>query len=107
SLLCYCSRGLRPLPPFPTRRSSDLARLAAQQIDLAVAITVGTFDDHHPVQRRHRTRQGRDAHVAQPLLRSVFRAERHGVLQQHRSEEHTSELQSRENLVCRLLLEKK
>src|SRR5690606_41506094 len=27
--------------------------------------------------------------------------------QGHRSEEHTSELQSRENLVCRLLLEKK
>src|SRR5690606_41296234 len=27
--------------------------------------------------------------------------------QDHRSEEHTSELQSRENLVCRLLLEKK
>src|SRR5690606_2891390 len=27
--------------------------------------------------------------------------------QVHRSEEHTSELQSRENLVCRLLLEKK
>src|SRR5436309_8560196 len=30
---------------------------------------------------------------------------RHGIRQ--RSEEHTSELQSRENLVCRLLLEKK
>src|SRR5690606_40121142 len=29
------------------------------------------------------------------------------VIQQVRSEEHTSELQSRENLVCRLLLEKK
>src|SRR5690606_41263516 len=28
-------------------------------------------------------------------------------LQARRSEEHTSELQSRENLVCRLLLEKK
>src|SRR5690606_41395822 len=28
-------------------------------------------------------------------------------LQRMRSEEHTSELQSRENLVCRLLLEKK
>src|SRR5690606_40989450 len=28
-------------------------------------------------------------------------------LAHHRSEEHTSELQSRENLVCRLLLEKK
>src|SRR5690606_41684441 len=30
-----------------------------------------------------------------------------GVFAQPRSEEHTSELQSRENLVCRLLLEKK
>src|SRR5690606_39922039 len=29
------------------------------------------------------------------------------VLGHNRSEEHTSELQSRENLVCRLLLEKK
>src|SRR5436309_9837604 len=29
------------------------------------------------------------------------------VIETYRSEEHTSELQSRENLVCRLLLEKK
>src|SRR5690606_42042337 len=29
------------------------------------------------------------------------------LVAEHRSEEHTSELQSRENLVCRLLLEKK
>src|SRR2546430_10097421 len=29
------------------------------------------------------------------------------VRQEHRSEEHTSELQSQSNLVCRLLLEKK
>src|SRR5690606_41604495 len=29
------------------------------------------------------------------------------LIEQQRSEEHTSELQSRENLVCRLLLEKK
>src|SRR5436309_5316216 len=29
------------------------------------------------------------------------------ILKEFRSEEHTSELQSRENLVCRLLLEKK
>src|SRR5690606_41385354 len=32
---------------------------------------------------------------------------RHDVADARRSEEHTSELQSRENLVCRLLLEKK
>src|SRR5690606_40513108 len=31
----------------------------------------------------------------------------HDVAIEDRSEEHTSELQSRENLVCRLLLEKK
>src|SRR2546430_3089531 len=30
-----------------------------------------------------------------------------GVLNGHRSEEHTSELQSQSNIVCRLLLEKK
>src|SRR5690606_41761382 len=30
-----------------------------------------------------------------------------GAIRLRRSEEHTSELQSRENLVCRLLLEKK
>src|SRR5690606_41281370 len=32
--------------------------------------------------------------------------DRHPIGQRVRSEEHTSELQSRENLVCRLLLEK-
>src|SRR5688572_31229295 len=31
----------------------------------------------------------------------------HLIMAQHRSEEHTSELQSQSNLVCRLLLEKK
>src|SRR5690606_40015040 len=39
-----------------------------------------------------------------PLPCSRFRRKRRSRL---RSEEHTSELQSRENLVCRLLLEKK
>src|SRR2546430_10978682 len=34
-------------------------------------------------------------------------ADRVAVLRQGRSEEHTSELQSQSNLVCRLLLEKK
>src|SRR3712207_8779434 len=35
------------------------------------------------------------------------RRERSGVQRRRRSEEHTSELQSRQYLVCRLLLEKK
>src|SRR5690606_13241690 len=37
----------------------------------------------------------------------VFYEEKIDSLRRERSEEHTSELQSRENLVCRLLLEKK
>src|SRR5690606_41266096 len=41
-----------------------------------------------------------------PLLAKLELPEGH-ALQFQRSEEHTSELQSRENLVCRLLLEKK
>src|SRR5436309_7242013 len=39
--------------------------------------------------------------------RGLFGHARPEVLARSRSEEHTSELQSRENLVCRLLLEKK
>src|SRR5690606_40875478 len=47
--------------------------------------------------------------VLQATGSEVVGAGPHGALQrgQQRSEEHTSELQSRENLVCRLLLEKK
>src|SRR2546430_3898274 len=42
--------------------------------------------------------------LGQHLERAVARAVAEGVV---RSEEHTSELQSQSNLVCRLLLEKK
>src|SRR5690606_39317539 len=40
-------------------------------------------------------------------IRNLIIEERRRELFVERSEEHTSELQSRENLVCRLLLEKK
>src|SRR2546430_11480665 len=40
-------------------------------------------------------------------LRARARTADDELLVQHRSEEHTSELQSQSNLVCRLLLEKK
>src|SRR5690606_40501162 len=45
--------------------------------------------------------------VYTPLYSGVFWDQQHVALEDIRSEEHTSELQSRENLVCRLLLEKK
>src|SRR2546427_7908753 len=44
---------------------------------------------------------GRHRSVSSPLRRG------HGSREPERSEEHTSELQSQSNLVCRLLLEKK
>src|SRR5437588_9338688 len=44
---------------------------------------------------------------AQEEMRSVLRQRHHLQPQQDRSEEHTSELQSHSDLVCRLLLEKK
>src|SRR5690606_41397134 len=56
---------------------------AEEAVDVA-----GTQVGHHLRRRRHA-----DLHV--------------GVRVDARSEEHTSELQSRENLVCRLLLENK
>src|SRR5690606_40045962 len=64
------------------------------------------------VERLLRNADDMVLHEFGPLARAVF-----GMLQaalplndsptEDRSEEHTSELQSRENLVCRLLLEKK
>src|SRR3712207_8838444 len=50
-----------------------------------------------------------EAHVREELARAVVaeRREAERVAGLRRSEEHTSELQSRQYLVCRLLLEKK
>src|SRR2546430_10475299 len=49
-----------------------------------------------------------DARVlAEPLRHRVDLAAQLSVERERRSEEHTSELQSQSNLVCRLLLEKK
>src|SRR5690606_40301315 len=58
--------------------------------------------------QRQRTGQANDAVLGRDIGRDVSVAgEARGRSHVDRSEEHTSELQSRENLVCRLLLEKK
>src|SRR5690606_41664438 len=96
-LLCfYYSPAPRDLPSFPTRRSSDLAdaELGAGQ----VVVDRGGQADHGDVETREVgtfLQQGEDRFIGVPAADN------------QRSEEHTSELQSRENLVCRLLLEKK
>src|SRR5207302_6173361 len=62
-------------------------------------------------QAGRRRREGRTGRADRQHLSGVprprRRTEARGHRADHRSEEHTSELQSRENLVCRLLLEKK
>src|SRR5258707_15116185 len=50
--------------------------------------------------------------IDRAMVRSIFTRDGHGdaadpIVVEARSEEHTSELQSRQYLVCRLLLEKK
>src|SRR3712207_7693996 len=57
---------------------------------------VGIADLVRRDEERAERRRGRPVLSLQPLMRLVLR-----------SEEHTSELQSRQYLVCRLLLEKK
>src|SRR5437016_9087109 len=75
---------------FPTRRSSDLAEHGDPRLELA---NVGHLEiDGHGLPL-----VSADARVPHELARARPR----------RSEEHTSELQSLTNLVCRLLLEKK
>src|SRR5690606_41855542 len=90
---------------FPTRRSSDLFERSFDPdnqffdfkrfSDIVIRAQFKTFD--HIFCLRHGSKEdNRREHVGL----SDF-------LRRRRSEEHTSELQSRENLVCRLLLEKK
>src|SRR5207253_6540183 len=92
---------------FPTRRSSDL-------VQLAVAVPVAS--EHHRAGALGGmlivTGVGRESQRVRSVERRTVDdqhpTERAGtvVFTSYRSEEHTSELQSRGHLVCRLLLEK-
>src|SRR5207249_10097798 len=95
------------LPSFPTRRSSDLVQPA---LDLAAS----EFFRNGKYRYRERTispeeqvdfveRLARDYGLFS--VEDPFDQEDFGAFAD-RSEEHTSELQSRFDLVCRLLLEK-
>src|SRR3712207_8030078 len=60
-----------------------------------------------PVQREVEGHEHRAAGDGQPAVVEEFVVAAEGRRSDPRSEEHTSELQSRQYLVCRLLLEKK
>src|SRR5439155_22286401 len=92
----HCSRDHRDLHSFPTRRSSDLTSPRPETRE----------DAAHAKEIVEQLRNGiakyKDYHVALADGYKIFHC---GAVP--RSEEHTSELQSRGHLVCRLLLEKK
>src|SRR5207247_10653555 len=84
SSLLYCAAPHPVLHSFPTRRSSDLVA------------GVDAVERRAPPDASGYRRQSASPPGAGP-----------DALGSTRSEEHTSELQSRVDLVCRLLLEKK
>src|SRR5207302_10321092 len=88
------------LPSFPTRRSSDLGRYAFDLFQHVGERILGLL-----MALGRGLERGLRAGKLGFDVRDLRRAGRH--IEVGRSEEHTSELQSRENLVCRLLLEKK
>src|SRR5207253_10939342 len=95
----YCSGSPRVLHSFPTRRSSDLR--AFLKLDEPVASRAGAgFIREGVVEHLRSGEPGADR-------RETFRHQEEKAAGCARSEEHTSELQSRGHLVCRLLLEKK
>src|SRR5439155_9024682 len=89
------------LPSFPTRRSSDLYH---EERAPAPAASAGGLAPRAVVEYAREVGAGCARHRDQPEQRAGRGGLHDGA---RRSEEHTSELQSRGHLVCRLLLEKK
>src|SRR5262249_59349596 len=92
ALFSHRSGPHRDLHSFPTRRSSDLLVGLPPPLRIFRGVTQRTGHCNHLVK------------VSADRRRSLAFLP---ALRLERSEEHTSELQSLTNLVCRLLLEKK
>src|SRR5207253_6167690 len=97
SFFFFTSSRAHPHPhSFPTRRSSDLGAVRAHTDDERPCAKSTTQIANHSVLNRVRgSSAGTQRNRTRPRRSPP------------RSEEHTSELQSRGHLVCRLLLEKK
>src|SRR5205085_11840057 len=103
SLFFYSDVHPQNLHSFPTRRSSDLSviPLPPQLEALSEQAGQAGLDDFLLGGRKIIFYPPLFDHVLVDVVNAVGRAP------VARSEEHTSELQSQSNLVCRLLLEKK
>src|SRR5690606_40481002 len=103
-LSCHGSVEHQVRHSFPTRRSSDLEQrgvLQDRHLQRQNGLCGRGIVPGHPGSHLSYPGQSLPGRCGAAFLRSQLRSCR------GRSEEHTSELQSRENLVCRLLLETK
>src|SRR5215813_869105 len=96
-------RSPRPTPPAPVVRTCVGCRARAAKSDLLRVVARG--DEIVPDPRARLPGRGAYLHLSQKCFEQAVR--RRAFARALRSEEHTSELQSRPHLVCRLLLEKK
>src|SRR5207237_1952937 len=91
------------LHSFPTRRSSDLSTCA-----LGITFPRIAVSGHSVTQSMHPTQlPAMNSGISGAMNEKSRGAPVPAGTTERRSEEHTSELQSHLNLVCRLLLEKK
>src|SRR5699024_12692790 len=107
--------------PSPTRRSSDLEKQrmkqplskAEQKMAATTSNLMAQFKNNKrivivsPMHNFNITSRMKDYMDNILIARQTFKYTSEGSVGLMRSEEHTSELQSRFDLVCRLLLEKK
>src|SRR5690606_41598035 len=107
SLLCY---SMLPRPPRPTLfpyttlfRSWELRRIRSPMAKARIEDRT----EGRATAPREIAVFARASFTLMIALLFVLLLDSLGTVAAIRSEEHTSELQSRENLVCRLLLEKK
>src|SRR5207249_10630006 len=97
----------RGLPPFPTRRSSDLGRTVAAEAALALTesrakrAAAAEAEGGAPWPELAEYNCFACHQSLRPEVGALADAGRRGVPRWQRSEEHTSELQSRFDLVCR------
>src|SRR5690349_23398251 len=94
------SSDTQDIPPFPTRRSSDLFAVKGVMTDQTFARLYTNAAQYVPLSKN-------DLLVFRAEFGGVFTSGPSSGVPASRSEEHTSELQSRRDFVCRLLLEKK
>src|SRR5690554_7790320 len=90
------------LHSFPTRRSSDLVLVKENHFLFSVKVKMKNIGQINIIMhKRIRVLSPKKHHW------QFFHQSQSKIRIRKRSEEHTSELQSRPHLVCRLLLEKK